>query len=514
MMSPRTLLTALLLVTIGCGGPTIASTGPAKVDLPVSDGLAKAKKITKRPRQSPPPSSSSREAPFPNVARTKLANGMGVDVVTIKTLPIVQVRVVVRAGAGYGGAAPGVAEVTAAMLKDGGTRALPSAELLRRIEMLGADLSVQSETDATVLTLALTKDKVDAGVALLSQVVREPRFDEAELKKLKGRMTDEVATLLRSRGSATARWLIFHELYPEGHPYRLHNPLPSQIAKIDSQKVREFHRRYFVPKATTLILAGDIDEPAAKELAQKHFGSFTGGEPPKQELASPKIQGDKPRVLIAHRPKSVQSDVFVAMLAPERTSDRWAEVRVANQILGGGVASRLFSDVREQRSLAYSTNAQIIEVAHGEQPLVAYAGTETSKTTDALTGLLDNIGRMKTAPPQAAEVHAARRYLSDVFAIYMETASAIANLVVTEEVFGLPAGYWDTYRQHVRSTEAEAVTEVANKLYGGKSLVVVAGDADAIGEGLARFGDVTVVDPEDEWKTLRTIPGRASASHR
>lgn len=498
----------LALVALGfaaaCGEPKVATTGPAKVDLPTTDGLGNAQKPEKPTRQSPPSSGTSREAPFPTVAHSKLGNGMGVDVVTLRALPVVQVRVLVHAGSGYG-PAPGIGELTAHMLKDGGTRTMASAEVLRRIESLGADLSVRSEPDATVIGIALTKDKVADGLAILSQVVREPRFDGEELKKLKARTIDEVEDTLRSSGSWTASWLVFHELYPEKSPYRTYGPLPSQIAKIDGGQVRDFHRRFFVPKNATLVVAGDIDEPTAKDLAQRNFGAWTGGEPPKVDFPAPKLP-ERTRVLIAHRPKSVQSDVNVAMLAPERKAERWAEVRVANQILGGGVASRLFLDVREQRSLAYQTRAQILEMAHGQQPLVVYAGTESSKTALAVTGLLDNLRGMKTDPPTVPETENARRFLSDVFAIRMETVGSIAEMVVTQQTFGLPDGYWDTYRKQLRATDAKEAAEMAAKTFTDKGLIVVSGDADVIGGELARFGDVTVFDPEKEFKVMKTLP--------
>ncbi|OJY29560.1 MAG: hypothetical protein BGO98_47825 [Myxococcales bacterium 68-20] len=498
---------ALVAALAACGGPTVASSGPAKVDLPTTDGLTKAKKAAGPARQSPPPSGMTKESPFPAVARTKLANGLGVAVITSRALPIVQVRLFVKAGSNYGGT-PGVGELSAQMLKDGGTRAMSSNEVLRKVETLGSDLSVTSDTDGTVLGMALTKDKVDGGLAILSQVVREPRFDAAELTKLKARSIDEAEDAARSNGGWTATRVVWSQLYPEKHPYATYGLVPSQIAKIDGAQIRDWHRRFVVPKNATLVIAGDIDEATAKELAQKHFGGWTGGEPPKVDFPAPKPP-QKAQVFIAHRPKSVQSDVFVATLAPERRSARWADIRVANQVLGGGVASRLFADVREQRSLAYRTSAQVLEVAHGEQPLVLYAGTESSKTGEAVAGLLENVEKMKSSPPSTDETATARRYLSDIFAIRMETIGSIAGMLVTQEELGLPDGYWDTYRKQLRAIEAKDVDAIVPTLYGGKHLIVVAGDADAIGSELSRFGEVTVLDPEKEFKTIKTIPHAA-----
>lgn len=507
MTSRATALVIVATATVACGPRRPASFGPDKVDIPVSDGTrARAVSAERSSRQSAPPSGAAKASHFPPVVYLKLGNGMGVDVVTSRALPIVQMRLLVRAGASD--APPGVALLTGEMLKDGGTRGMTSAELARRIETLGADLSVDTALDGTILSMAVTRDQAAEGLALLAQIVREPRFDDGELRKTKARAVDAAESALRSSGQFTATRLLFRELYPAKSAYATYGAVPSEINRIDAGAVRELHRRFYVPKATTLVLAGDIDEATAKGLAEKSFGSWTGGEPPKTEHAPPRLT--KTRVLVAHRPKSAQSDVYVAVIAPPRQAPEWANVRVAVQILGGGPASRLYADVREQRSLAYRVSAQVQDLAHGEQPLFLYAGTATPKTALTVAALLENLTRLTTSPPATAETENARRFVSDVFAIRMETIGSIADLVVTQEQLGLGEGYWDKYRRDVRATDAAAAETAARKLVGrGDTLVVVAGDADIIAPELAKIGEVTVVDPEKELETMRTIPQEA-----
>jgi predicted Zn-dependent peptidase len=469
------------------------------VEIPVTDGSQRAQRSSNDARrESPPPAGVPKESPFPSIGRAKLANGLGVAVITSRALPIVQIRLFVHAGSGS--ASPGVADLTAEMLKDGGTRTMTSAELLRRIETLGADLSVHSDFDGTTLSMGVTKDLLGDALTLLSSVVREPRFDEGELKKTKARIIDEAEDALRSNGSFMASYLVYRELFGEKHPYGTYGVLPSHAAKVTGAQIREFHRRFYVPKASTLVLAGDIDDATAKAAAERAFAAWSGGDAPKVEVP-PAHAPDKLRVIVAHRKKSVQSDVFVAMLAPPRKSTTFPHVRVANQVLGGGVASRLFSDVREQRSLAYRTGSLIADLAHGEQPLLLYAGTQTEKTRAAVEGLLENAAKMKSSPPTAQETETARRFLSDIFAIRMETIGAIADMVVSLETLGLPDNYWDTYRRALRATEPTEAASAAEKMYTpDKALVVVAGDADVIAPELAKIGEVTVVDPEREFK--------------
>ena len=163
--------------------------------------------------------------------------------------------------------------------------------------------------------------------------------------------------------------------------------------------------------------------------------------------------------------------------------------------------------MREQRSLAYRTSAQVLELAHGEQPLVVYAGTETGKTAQAVAGLLENLARMTSSPPTAAETASARRYISDVFAIRMETIGSIADMVVTQESFGLPDGYWDAYRSRcARPSPRRRSPRRRRCIRRDRAIIVVAGDADVIAPELAKYGEVTVVDPEKEFKTMRTVP--------
>jgi predicted Zn-dependent peptidase len=213
------------------------------------------------------------------------------------------------------------------------------------------------------------------------------------------------------------------------------------------------------------------------------------------------------RVIVAHRPKSVQSDCIVTELVPEHHTPAWPAFRVALQVFGGGMTGRLFQDVREKRSLAYRADARVLERAHGPQPLFAYAGTQAPKTADAVQGILDDLASMSTQPASDEEVTTARRYLSDIFAVRMETIGSIADMVVTLRELDLADDYWDTYRAALRAvTPAEANAQGARVFSPDRLLILVSGDADVVAQPLARFGEVTVVDPEHDFRVLKTVP--------
>jgi zinc protease len=490
-------------MALACSSERPASIGPRVVEIPFR-ATANATSAATASLAMPPGPLASREAPFPRVHRTKLASGLEVAVAEAHALPLVQVRVLVHAGAGYGDVA-GAAEITADLLKDGGTRSMPSAEVLDRIESLGATLSVDVDMDSSRLGLAVPKDKLDTALGILSEIVSEPAFDERELGKLKARKRDEARDNARSNGTWMATRALFHELYAQASPYSTYDLVPSEIARVNGLLVKDFHRRYWVPKNATVILVGDVEPAAASKSVEKAFGRWRGGDPPKQAFPAA-IPLMRRRVMLVSRPKSAQSDIFVTSLVPPRTSPDWPALRVANQILGGVPSGRLFADVREQRSLAYSAQSRIVELAHGDQPLVVYVGTQTPKTGPAIQGALDDLAQMSTSPAGEAETDSARRYLSDVFALRMETIGSIAELLCQEASMGLPDGYWDRYRAAVRAVDAPHADGTAERIFRpASSLIVVAGDPDAIAPVLARFGEVTVLDPAQEFKTIKTL---------
>jgi predicted Zn-dependent peptidase len=488
---------------IACGGAQEASPPPVAPPsgAPQAPVAGAASPST---REQPPSSGAQRPSPFPAVAQATLANGVAVDTVEVRSLPIVQIRVVVGAGSGYG--RPAVAELTAMMLKEGGTRSLRSAELLERIEALGASLQVDTSFDATTLSMGVLREHLDEALALLGEVVASPRFDEGDFKRLRARQVEEAADRARSSGAFTATRVLFAELYGKESPYGTFGALASEVKAVTSANIRDFHKRYYVPKNTAVIVVGDVDGPTAKARVEKAFGGFRGAEPPQMAFPTASIAA-KRRVVIAHRPKSAQSDVFIASLGPERTTSSWPSVRVVMQVLGGGPASRLFMDVREQRSLAYSARASVVELAHGPQPVLASVGTQTPKTALAVEGVLENLERIQTQPLGGDETVGARRYLSDIFAIRMETIGSIADLVAQQRILGLPSGYWDTYRAALAKVEPAEASALAKTLVAPKdALIVVAGDADQIAEPLRRFGEVAVLDPENDFRVLRTLP--------
>jgi predicted Zn-dependent peptidase len=374
---------------------------------------------------------------------------------------------------------------------------------------MGAELGVDTGFDATVLSLAVTKDRLAEGLDLLADMAARPQLSAVELDKLKKRWIERVADAARTSGSWGASMVLHKDLFEmpaEQHPYAAFNATPEELGRITPAEVRSFHQRYYTRKNTFVVVAGDAAPEAVKQAAEKAFAGYKDGEAPAISFGEP-LPRDRRRITLVDRPKSSQSDVYVGVLGPEPRDREWAAFMVANQVLGGGMAGRLFADVREKRSLAYSTRSTVLELAHGQSVMTVYAGTQTAKTGLALAALLENLGRLAHTVPDDEEVERASRYLSDDLAVRLETLGAVADEIVNLDVMDLPEDHEDALRRELRDmTPALVLKAASERIHPGHEVIVVAGDAAVIGPMLSHFGDVKVLDPTREFARERTIP--------
>jgi zinc protease len=501
----RTFVSLALLVT-ACSAPAPAPAPKA----PTAPPAAVAPVAPARDPLSEPPSSPLRPTlPFPGIIHRNLSGGLDLAIVPRPGFPVVELRLLVLSGQATDGSQPGLAALTGKLLKDGGAGPWNSRQLAERTESLGARLAIGTDRDSTRIGLGVTSGDLDAALEILAAVAQKPRLSPAEFDKLKQREIDRVKDRARTSPSWLASMVLYRELYElpvSVHPYARYDALPAEMAELKLEHVRRWYKEHFTPENAVLVVSGDVDADGVEKSAQRFLGSWRGARPSAPPFSDARGPNGR-KILVVDRPGSTQSNVLVGTLGPERKSPEYPALMTANQILGGGVAGRLFLDVREKRSLAYNTGSWLEEPARGPMPVVLSAGTQTAKTADAVAALLEHFERMGSSAPSNEELERGARYLADSFAFKMETAGAVADLTARLLVLGLPDETYDEYRRAVRALDVEAVARSASHAYRRDSLVVVvAGDASVVASTLTRFGAVTVLDPEREFSVKQSLP--------
>ena len=467
----------------------------------------------KDPLSIAPASGITPLASFPSIARRTLASGLQIAVISRKALPIVELRLLFHSGMASDGTKPGVAAVAGELTKVGGAGPWNTEALLEHAESLGADLSVLTDRDSTRVSLAVTTGDLDPALDILAAVAMKPRFDAKEFGKLRTREVEDARAAAKSSAAYAASMVLYRELFevPTAiHPYSRYRALPDELSKLTLADCKAWHKQHMTPKNALLIATGDVDVDSFAKTVERAFTGWQGEKPEAPRFSEP-MPDPEPHLYLVDRPGSGQAQVMVGRLGPERQTSAWPSLAVLNQVLGGGVAGRLFLDVREKRSLAYSTGSGLDEVTHGPVPIVLSAGTQTNKAPHAVQALLDNLQRMSQSPPTPAEIEMASRYLSDSFLFKTETVGALADMTAKLSVLSLPDSYYDDYRKAVRSTDGPTAVANAGKFFNtDRVVIVVAGDAEKLAQRLTHFSKVIVIDPQKAFTPGRMLPANPS----
>lgn len=489
----RSVVLALLLAA--CGGGAVETT---ETTTPVEQV---AETPPPRVREPAPASGPARDVHLPAIARSTLRNGLEIDTVHIEGLPLAYLRLVVRSGlAADPQELPGLSVLVAKMLKEG-TRTRTSAQIAEEMEYLGADFDVTQDQHSVVITARGLSDQLDAMVGLVGDMAMNPRFDADELERLQRRELDRL-TLQYGDPAQLARREFYRAAYGTSHPYGHVDATADAITRTTRTDLVAWHRDHFAPNNAILIVAGDVDPAAVQAAAEQAFGRWR-----QHDVAPVTFPEVPPRtareVVVVHRPGSAQSMFNIGNVSMRRADPDYIAMEVANEILGGSPRSRLFMDLREQRSLTYGVYSGLDDLVEpgpyrvrgsvGPDP----AHPDVDRTGLAMEAFMEHLVRITTEPPAAAELDESERYLSDSFPLSIDTPARIAWMVGYLRVFGLPDDYWDGYRSQIRAVTAEQVRETAHAhIATDTALVVVVGDADRIVEPLRSWGPVHVVDTD------------------
>jgi zinc protease len=442
---------------------------------------------------APPASSAARDIAFPPIQHETLDNGLTIDVVAHKQLPIVSIELVIQSGSASDPAdLPGLASTVADMLREG-TLKKKGAQYAEAVEFLGASLHTSAGQETLRIGISALSEHFDAALALLAEAALTPAFDQGELTKLKKRTLDDLK-LKKDRPVWLARRELAKALYG-AHPYARIDTTEPAVKKLARTHLTSFHQTHFAPNNAFLVVVGDVQEEQVKASAKKLFGAWKKRALTEPTYAAPPTQTTR-EIVVVDRPASVQSQIVIGNLALKRNDPHFIPLMVANQVLGGSAASRLFMDLREKRSLTYGAYSRLDETVDIGS-FRASAAVRTEVTDAAMAGFFEHLDRIVKEPPPAEELESAHRFLADSFPLAIETADRIADLVADLRVYGLPENYWDTFRSNIRKVTAqESLTAAQTFIHPDKAVVVVVGRAADIAPALAKLGPVRVVDAD------------------
>jgi zinc protease len=430
-----------------------------------------------------PPSGAPRPYRFPDFTRHALANGMNVWLVPLPDRELVSVHLLIDAGAaGEDEAQGGIAALTAQVLVTG-TERLDAAAFAETTERLGIEVGSESSWDSARAGFTALGAKLDDGLALLAEMIRTPRLDEREFERLKAERLNDILQARADPGRlADERFLA--EVFASDTPYgRLSAGSPETVGVLDVGAARDFHATRYAPRVANLIIAGAIEPDVALRAVERHLGDWSGAGRGHRTF-EPRQRGGR-RIVLVDRPGSVQSELRVGHLGIDRADERYFPAMVMAALLGGVFGSRINLRLREELGYTYGARCSF-DPRRAPGPFTANAAVQTEVTTDAIRELLGQLERIRTAPPEEAELAEVRDFLVGVFPLRFESTAGIAGAIEPLAVYGLPDDYWHTYRTRIEEVGPGEVHAAALELVRpDEALILLTGDAARVRDELA-----------------------------
>jgi len=405
--------------------------------------------------------------------RDSLPNGLIVITFEEPRLPVIDIGFTCRSGsASDPDDRGGLANLTVSLLNRGAA-GMSGDSIASVIDFLGARYNAGAGLDQSGLSTRVLAKDWQAGLGLLSQMIRNPSFDPKEIEQAKSLQSAGLRRSLDNPGFLVR--YEFDKLLYAGHPYRK-NPYGDtlSVAAVTRGDVAAFHKTYYVPNNCFIIAVGDIKRADFLAQVKAGFGDWQPGVVPAVPVPELKYP-DKLRVKLIARPEVNQTYVQFGHPGISITDPDMLATRLGSYALGGSaLSSRLGIAVREKEGLAYDVRSVF---DRSRYPGSFWASVQTAKPKEALELMFHEIQAMHDSGATQAELTRAHNYYTGSFPLSYSSNEGKLQSVVLIELFRLGYDWLDKFPERIRAVTLDGISTAMRKhLQPGHYIMVVLGN--------------------------------------
>jgi predicted Zn-dependent peptidase len=337
-----------------------------------------------------------------------------------------------------------------------GTTKRTGGELAEAVAALGGKLGATGDVDYSEIQASALARFWRELLDLTAELALSPALLPVEVDNERELLLSRVQ---KRRDSPNAR--AFDELYATlygQHPYAL--PIlgtPESLKRIDHAAIVERYRAFYRPERMRLAISGQVKTPEVLAEVRRLFGGMSAGARVTDAALPAAVAATQRRVI---EQSAQQAQILVAGLAPRIADPDFAAVKVLASVLGGGMAGRLFAELRDRQALAYTASA-FFDPVRDPGALILYLGTAPDNATRAEEALRKEIERIRSEPVGAEELRRAKGYLLGNYEMDRRTNGRQAWYLAFYEIESVGQGYPDRYRRAVEAVTPDAVLRAA-----------------------------------------------------
>lgn len=340
-----------------------------------------------------------------------------------------------------------------------GTAQWTAEEISHRVESMAGSLSGMAGRNSFGVSMSGLSQFFERSFELFAGCLLEATIPEEEFTREQRLQLEHIRSRRDRLGAVNYEQFCGAFFAP--HPYGLPSDgSEKSIEAMSADRVRSYYKQLINPRDMVLVVVGDVDAELAEQLAERYFSGHDAGESMRPDLPDPDTP-TRPQLVVGDLEKE-QANIIVGFEAPPLTSDMRYPLEVLYAILSGQ-GGRLFYELRDKQSLAYSVGARIIFGLDVSSFIVSIT-TSPEKIEQAIEGIVGEIRKLRDGTITQDEVDRAKRYLAGSHDIGLQKNSARSLTVGLDELYGL--GYKRSlgFGEHIDAVRLEDVQGVVDRL--------------------------------------------------
>ncbi len=347
-----------------------------------------------------------------------------------------------------------------------GTRNRSAEQIARQVDSIGGNMDAFTAKECISFDIKVLDEHVPLALDILSDLVLNPVFDSKEISRERGVILEEI-----KMDEDNPDYLV-HEIFTQNfwkdHP--LGKPIlgtKETVRRFEQDILHSYWSRFFIPNNMIVAAAGNVNHERLVELVKERFAGLAPGKNGFHQTA-PKVH---PRIVMRNKKALEQVQICVGVPSHPISDERRYSSYILSTVLGGGMSSRLFQNIREQQGLAYAIYSEL-NPYRDTGCLSVYAGTSREAAPKVVQSIVAEYHNLKTTPIPEDELRRAKDQLKGSLMLSLESSSArMSNLARQEMYFDRFIGL-DEIIERIEAVTAQDLMQIANEFFQPQTVAV------------------------------------------